>query len=269
MTTGTTGATGASGASETMERRDGPNPRVVVTGAAKRVGRAIALRLAAMGSDLELTFWKSEAEAERTADEARAAGRGRGVAVALHRVDLGDCAAVESLGRSLAVRCADGLAGLVHNASSYAPSRFGSIDAEELLRHLRVNAVAPTLLTQALAPPLRSARGSVVLFSDIHVLGRPRADYLAYSMSKAAATDLVATLARELAPEVRVNGIAPGVVAWPPEADGAERRAYESRIPLGRSGTPEEAAEAVRWLLFDATYVHGEVLRIDGGRWLR
>jgi pteridine reductase len=245
--------------------------RVVVTGASRRVGRAIALRLASEGCDLELVHRERTDEALRTAEDARAAAAsaGRAIEVATHAADFDDAHAVERLAAELAERCAAGLAGLVHNASSYAPSRFGSCGAEEFARHLRINAIAPALLTQALAPALVRACGAVVLFSDIHVLGRPRRGYLAYSMSKAAASDLVATLAVELAPAVRVNGIAPGVVAWPDDAPASERQAYEARIPLGRSGTPEEAAEATRWLLLDAAYVTGEILRLDGGRWLR
>jgi pteridine reductase len=243
----------------------------VVTGASRRVGRAIALLLAAEGCHLELVHRERTDDALRTADDARraAVAAGRAIEVATHAADFDDASAVERVGAVLAERCAAGLAGLVHNASSYAPSRFGACGAEEFARHLRINAIAPALLTQRLAPALARGRGAVVLFSDIHVLGRPRRGYLAYSMSKAATSDLVETLAVELAPTVRVNGIAPGVVAWPDDAPASERAAYEARIPLERSGTPEEAAEATRWLLFDATYMTGEILRLDGGRWLR
>ncbi|MBL9147304.1 MAG: SDR family oxidoreductase [Phycisphaerae bacterium] len=244
-------------------------PRVVVTGAARRVGRAIALDLAAHGCDLELTCRTSRAELERTADDARAGARAKGheIDVRLHEIDLADDAAVVALGRDLASR--GPLHGLVHNASSYGPATLADVTAADALSHFRVNALAPLLLTQALASSLRQAGGAVVLFSDIHVLGRPRRRFLTYSMSKAAVTDLVATLALELAPTVRVNAIAPGVVAWPDDADPGEVERYEARIPLGRPGTPEDAAGCVRWLLFDAAYVTGEVLRLDGGRWLR
>jgi pteridine reductase len=248
-----------------------PRPRVVVTGAAKRVGRAIALALAEAGCDLELTYRTSGEELAATAAEARsrAAQAGQTIAVGLHQLDLDDLAAVEQFAATLRRGLGGGLAGLVHNASSYAPSPFGSIAAVDALRHLRINALAPLLLTQGLAEPLRRAGGAVVFFSDIHVLGRPRKRFAAYSLSKAATSDLVATLALELAPEVRVNGIAPGVVAWPDDAPAEERAAYEARIPLGRPGTPEDAAALVRWLLFEASYVTGEIVRLDGGRWLR
>jgi pteridine reductase len=111
----------------------------------------------------------------------------------------------------------------------------------------------------------------VIAFTDIHSMGRPRKDFSAYSMSKAAITEMVYTLARDLGPEVRVNAVAPGVVAWPEEGNDADpdmQRKYVRRIPLGRPGTPDDAAEVVRWLAFDATYLTGEVIRVDGGRWL-
>ncbi len=250
---------------------DGARPLVIVTGAAKRVGRAIALALAHRGCDLILTYRTSATEIEATRAEAieRARAAGGSASVRTLAVDLSSVAAIERGGRELAELVGDRLAGLVHNASSYAPHAFGSMTGEQVIGHLTVNAVGPLLLTQALAPALRRARGSVVLFGDIHALGRPRRGFSAYLMSKAAVSDLVATLALELAPEVRVNGVAPGVVAWPEDADPAEIAAYEARIPLGRAGTPEEAASLAAWLLFDASYLTGEMVRIDGGRWLR
>jgi pteridine reductase len=102
-------------------------------------------------------------------------------------------------------------------------------------------------------------------------MGRPRKDFAAYAMSKAALVEMVHCLARDLAPQVRVNAIAPGVIAWPEagyESDPIDQAKYVRRIPLGRAGTPEDAAKVVRWLAFEATYITGEVIRVDGGRWL-
>jgi pteridine reductase len=106
---------------------------------------------------------------------------------------------------------------------------------------------------------------------DMHALGRPRKGFAAYSMSKAALIEMVRCLARDLAPRVRVNGVAPGVVAFPEsgyESTPDLQAKYLSRVPLDRSGTPEDAAEAVRWLALDARYTTGEIVRVDGGRWL-
>ena len=108
---------------------------------------------------------------------------------------------------------------------------------------------------------------------DIHALGEhgiPRSkDYTSYAMSKAALAEMVRSLARELAPRVRVNAVAPGVALWPesgPDADTAMHNSYLSKVPLARAGTPEECADVVRWLALEATYLTGEIIRIDGGR---
>jgi len=105
--------------------------------------------------------------------------------------------------------------------------------------------------------------------TDMHLEGRPYAAHAAYFASKAGLDALVRCLAVEMAPDVRINAVAPGVVAWPEGAPADMRQRYESRIPLGRPGTPEDAAECVRWLALDAHYVTGESIRLDGGRWLR
>jgi len=127
----------------------------------------------------------------------------------------------------------------------------------------------------ALAPMLGASKlqggGAVVAMADMHAMGRPRKDFPAYGMSKAALIDLVRTLARALAPDVRTNAVAPGVVAWPEEgyeSDQAAQQAYLRRVPLHRAGTPEDAAKLVAALALDHTYVNGEVIRLDGGRWL-
>lgn len=122
---------------------------------------------------------------------------------------------------------------------------------------------------------LRSTAGMtpcIVTFGDLHalgLLGQPRKNMLSYAMSKAALLELTLALARELAPDIRVNCIAPGVIAWPEsghESDPALQAAYLKRVPLGRAGTPQEAAKAAAWLLLEASYCTGQVLHLDGGR---
>ncbi len=110
--------------------------------------------------------------------------------------------------------------------------------------------------------------GRIVNFIDIHVLGEPMAGYGAYNASKAALLELTRTAAVELGPAVTVNAIAPGVVAWASDLSQEYREQYLERTPLGRAGTPDDAAEAVRWLVCDAHYCTGQVIRVDGGRWL-
>jgi pteridine reductase len=246
--------------------------RAVITGAARRVGAAIAAELAGHGLDLLLVTRAggTDGGAVQRASHAAAAERGHAIEVELAEVDLAAPQSVAALSQRLA-----GLPridALVHTAASYAPTPFGRVTDEEAVAHFRANALAPLLLTQAAAEPLRrstlDAGAAVICFGDIHALGRPRRSFSAYGMSKAALGHLVESMARELAPEVRVNGIAPGVVAWPERTSQEEKDRYEARIPLRRSGTPKEAAAMVRWLILEATYLTGTMIRLDGGRWL-
>ncbi|MFN0134363.1 MAG: SDR family oxidoreductase [Phycisphaerales bacterium] len=245
-------------------------PVALVTGGVRRVGLAIARSLARAGCDLVLTY-------RSDADEARAAATDietLGARARIEPLDLSDLTAVEAFGARMA-RDLPRLDVVIHNASMYARTPLATLTDDAVLAHYRVNAAAPLLLTRHLAARLaespRAGGGSVVAIADMHVLGRPRRDLAAYSMSKAALVEMVRVLARELAPRVRVNAIAPGVVAFP--ETGAESEAefqaqYLARVPLGRAGTPEDAAEVVRFLGLDAAYVTGEIVRVDGGRWL-
>lgn len=244
-------------------------PVVLITGAARRVGLATARAFAAAGCDLTLTYNRSREEAERAAAAIRQAGA---VRIDLHQLDLADLKAVETFAASIRGR----VDVLVHNASIYEPTPLSSLTVEQAERAYRVNALAPLLLSKSLAPRLGASPlaggGSIVAMCDIHALGEhglPRKDFAAYAMSKAALAEMVRSLARELAPKVRVNGVAPGVVAFPEFGHESEREMQESylkRVPLGRSGTPEDAAETIRWLALEATYITGQIIRLDGGR---
>jgi len=245
-------------------------PLALVTGAAWRVGRAIALELARTGCDLILTHRRSREQAQQTADEASSLG----ATARCEALDLDSIGQVERFADRLAREPAP-LDVLVHNAAVYEPSPLGEISGERALRLYRVNALAPLILSARLADRLaRSALpggGAIVLISDIHALGRPRRHFAAYAMSKAALTGLLHSLAVDLAPATRVNAIAPGVVAFPevgPEADPQAQERYLSRVPLALAGTPEIAARAVRWLALEATYTTGTIIRVDGGRCL-
>jgi pteridine reductase len=245
-------------------------PVACVTGGARRVGRAIALELARRGCDLAITYRTSRDEAATLEREAAALG----AAVRSDQLDLGDPSGVEEYGVRLARETRVDV--LVHNASMYERRPLGVLTADDALRMYRVNALAPLLLTKALSARLASSTlkggGSIVAMADIHAMGLPRPAFSAYAMSKAALVEMVRSLARELAPRVRVNAVAPGVVAWPEEgyeSDEAAQEEYLRRVPLARAGTPGDAAGAVAWLALEATYVTGQVLRLDGGRSLR
>jgi pteridine reductase len=244
---------------------DGAQPIAIVTGGAKRVGRAICDELSRAGCAVALTYNTSEDEARRAARDLN----GRAV-----QLDLNNPDDVSRVGAALAAELPR-VDILVHNASVYDKTELDTLIADDAMRHYRVNALGPALLTAALAPKLRASTlpngGAVIAMCDIHAMGRPRKDFLGYSMSKAALAEMVRTLARDLAPTVRVNGVAPGVVAWPEEgyeSDAAAQEAYLKRVPLRRAGTPDDAARTVRWLALDAGYITGEIVRLDGGRWL-
>ncbi|MFM9144312.1 MAG: SDR family oxidoreductase, partial [Phycisphaerales bacterium] len=218
------------------------------------------------GFDLVLTHRADRDGAMATAEDVRRMGR----AADVRFLDLADLGSLSPFADACGAGAVDAMAIV---ASSYERTPFGSIEPEAAEREVRVNALAPLLLVQAFTERLAASRleggGAVVVFGDIHAAGRPRRDFAPYLMSKAALHGMVESLALELAPRVRVNAIAPGGVAWPDGTPEPERAAYESRIPLARPGTPDDAARLVRTLVRDMHYVTGSVLRLDGGRWLR
>lgn len=234
----------------------------LVTGGAVRVGRAISLALAGQGMRVVVHYNSSSAQADRLVEEIRAGG---GDAAATGG-DLSRGDEVERLARE-----ASGLFGgidvLVNNASVFPPERLEETD-EALWDHtLAVNLKAPFLLIRHLAPALRERRGCVVNLCDLAGV-QTWAAYAAHGVSKAGLVHLTRVAARSLAPEVRVNGIAPGAVL-PPESMGPDELGAIARsTPLQRLGSPDDVTRAVLYLLH-ADYVTGEILTVDGGRMLR
>jgi pteridine reductase len=238
---------------------------VLVTGAARRLGRAIALRLARTGRAVAVHYLGSRAEAEATAAEALEAGAS---AAEVFRADLSRASAPAKLVAAVE-RCFGPVDVLVNNASIFRPARAGAAAARDIDEHLALHARAPYLLSLACAPGMRRrGRGSVVNLGDIHALA-PLGGHASYVASKAALHALTRALARDLAPQIRVNAVAPGAILLPDGTPPARRRALERRIPLGRLGTPEEIAEAVAFLVDGASFVTGHILPVDGGRLLR
>ncbi len=236
-------------------------PVALVTGGARRVGRAVVRRLAEEGFDIALTYHNSGGEAEELAGEVRGMGR-RALVVRADLTHPGE-AVDEIVG---AVGAAFGrLDVLVNNASLYEPSSLEKTELEQMRRLWAIHMEAPLLLCRGFEGMLRRSRGCVVNMVDL--LGEtPWAEYLAYCASKAGLWNLTLGLAKTLAPEVRVNGIAPGVVEWPGDMPESERERYLKRVPLGRAGTPGDVAEMVVFLCRKAGYVTGQVIRLDGGR---
>ncbi|HQU49580.1 MAG TPA: pteridine reductase [Casimicrobiaceae bacterium] len=237
---------------------------VLVTGGAKRVGAAICRRLHAAGARLMLHYRSSAGEARLLQAELNGA---RPDSVSLIQADLLDLAKLPSLVDQTVLRFGR-LDALVNNASSFYSTVMGEIEPEQWDDLMGTNVRAPLFLAQAAAVPLRKAQGAIVNISDIHA-ERPLRHYVVYSTAKAALAGLTRALARELAPDVRVNAVAPGPILWPEgndTFDEVSRQRIISHTPLRREGTPDDIARTVHFLLADAPYVTGETINVDGGR---
>lgn len=244
-----------------MSSSPSTSPVALITGGARRVGRAIVERLADAGYDVAFTYLGSQKDAEGL----DAALRDKGRKCAVIRADLSDPeTAVPAIAQAIENEFGR-LDVLVNNASIYEPMSLDQLDLERARRAWAIHVEAPMLLCKELAPLLRASRGHVVNMVDL-LAERPWPQYLAYSASKAALWNLTLGLARELAPEVTVNGIAPGVVEWPAGYPEAERDKYLKRVPLGRAGTPQDVAATVHFLCTAGSYVTGQIIRLDGGR---
>lgn len=241
-----------------------PHPVALITGAARRVGATIARRLHAAGFDVALHYRSPGADLDALVADLESARRGSTLAL---QADLADTAASAALVPAILARFGR-LDALVNNASSFYPTPLGGIEEAQFDDLMATNARAPLFLAQAAADALRAARGAIVNLVDIYA-DRPIPRYLPYCMAKAALVALTYGLARELGPEVRVNAIAPGNILWSTNPEKAETLAVvEQRTALKRQGAPEDIAGEALWLLRDAGYVTGQVLRVDGGRWL-
>jgi len=236
---------------------------VLITGGGKRVGAAICRRLHAAGANLMLHYRKSAGEARLLSAELN---RVRAGSVALIQADLLETAKLPSIVEQT-LQTFGRLDGLVNNASSFFATPLGEIEIADFDDLIGTNLKAPLFLAQAAAPALRRAQGAIVNIADIHA-ERPLKNFIVYSVAKTALVGLTRSLAREMAPEVRVNAVAPGPVLWPEDEsfDELSRQRIISHTPLRREGTPEDIAGAVHFLLAEARYVTGETISVDGGR---
>jgi pteridine reductase len=234
----------------------------LVTGAGRRVGRAIALRLAASGCHVAVHFRNSSAEARQTAAACQAAG----VQAEVFEADLADLVAAAGLVPRVLAHFGR-LDILVNNASVFAPMTIEDFALPAWELTLRVNLTAPMVLAHAAHDALRRTGGRIVNLCDVSTR-HPWPGHIAYMVSKGALETLTQVLATALAPEVNVVGVAPGVAAWPESYDQATRDRLTDRIPLKRAGTPEDIAAAVHFVLREGDYITGAILPVDGGRQL-
>lgn len=237
--------------------------RVLVTGAARRVGRAIALELAGAGCDVVVHCHQSQAEARNVVEKIRRMGR----QAALVQADLG----FEDSVRLVAQRSVENLGGLdvlVNNAAVF--------DGDERVsglcdwrRVFGVNVFAPAILVEQLTPALRAGGGGkVVNLCDISA-ERPWPTHAAYCASKSALVSLTRAWARRLAPDIQVNGVAPGIAEFPADYPADVREKLIARVPLRRAGSPRDIASTVRFLIEHGDYITGQIINVDGGRSIR
>lgn len=245
--------------SDMTERR---RKTALVTGAAARIGAAIAETLHRRGCLVAVHCNANREGADALADRMNAERDGSAFVV---QADLSQPSGVEDLAAQVRERCGR-LDVLVNNASRFYPNVVGETHAWQWEDLMNSNLRGPWFLVQALLGPLRAAGGSVVNIIDVYA-ERPMRGHSIYCISKAGLAMMTGALARELGPEVRVNGVSPGAILWPESAPAElEQNEILGRTALGRLGEPGDIASAVAFLALDAPYVTGQILAVDGGR---
>lgn len=245
-------------------REDLTGQTALVTGAARRIGAELARALHAAGANVVIHCYRSRAEAEALAAKLEAARADSAEVVGADLRDPADCARTVAAARERWGR----LDIVVNNASNFYPTPLNALEPDQFDDLIGSNLRAPAFVAQAAAPALKESGGVIVNLADIYG-ERPLDGYSVYCAAKAGLIMLTRALARELAPDVRVNAIAPGSILWPEMAgrdDPATRQAVIEATPLGRQGKPTDIAAALLYLVRDAPFVTGQVLPVDGGR---
>ena len=237
---------------------------VLITGGARRVGAAICRRLHACGAELLVHYRSAAVEARALQAELNAR---RMNSLALVQADLLKISATSELVKA-AVKEFGRLDAVINNASSFFPTVVGEITEKEWEDLIGTNLKAPLFLAQAAAPELRKNHGCIVNIIDIHA-ELPMRNHAVYTAAKGGLLALTRALARDLAPEIRVNGVAPGTILWPDDEawrDEVARQRIINQTALKRVGEPDDIAAAVQFLIADAPYVTGQIITVDGGR---
>lgn len=236
----------------------------MITGGAKRVGAVTCRRLHDQGANLVIHYRSSKAAAQALQNELN---QKRPDSVQLLQAELQDIATFPNMIDQVA-NYFGRLDGLINNASSFFPTPIGACDAEAWEDLVGSNMKAPLFLSQAAAPYIKKQRGCIINIVDIHA-DRPLKGFVIYSSAKGGLKTLTRSLALELAPEIRVNGISPGPILWPEEkalTNHSARQKIIDTTPLQRTGEPDDIAKAVQFFIADAPYITGQIIAVDGGR---
>ncbi len=234
----------------------------LITGAAKRLGECTARTLHQYGANVAIHYRGSEKPALELADSLNALRSGSAITV---QADLSDNEALNSLIKNVTDQTGQ-LDILVNNASSFYPTPLGTVTEEQWLDLMASNLKAPLFLSQAALPFLKKAEGVIINIVDIHST-RPLKEHTVYGPAKAGLAMLTKTLAKDLAPEVRVNGVSPGAILWPDEGmSDAAAESIVKQVPMKRTGDPTDIARTVLFLIKDAPYITGQIIAVDGGR---
>ncbi|MFT5033590.1 MAG: pteridine reductase [Bacteroidia bacterium] len=243
-----------------------PEPVALITGAAQRIGRAVAQTLHARGYSV-LVHYRQSAEAANTL--CTELNEKRADSAAAIAADFADIDALPGFADAVLKRFGR-LDALINNASDFYPTPLGTVTPEDWDRLFVSNVRAPLFLAQAFTEALRAAQGCIINMADIYA-ERPLVQHSVYCSAKAALVMLSKSLALELAPAIRVNSIAPGAILWPEQHSdfsAQEQRNMKDKVPLERIGSPDDIAKTVAFLVCDAPYITGQTIAVDGGRTL-
>ena len=244
-------------------------PVMLVTGSAKRIGAAIIRAAHKQGYRVIIHCHHSEQEANALADDLNEDRADSAMVIVADLAVVNNSKTLQQFANNI-MQAFGQLDVLVHNASRFYPTPLGSIEDAQWNELFLTNAKAPLLLSQALYPYLKAQQGCIISLLDIHANNKPFSTYTVYNMAKAAHRMMVQSLALDMAPDVRVNGVAPGVNILPETdsdqaLDQQQQRSITNSIPMQRIGTPAEIAHSVLYLV-EASYVTGEIITVDGGR---
>lgn len=239
------------------------NKTVLITGAAKRIGASIAQHLHEAGMNIIIHYNTSEKEALELVGKLNNIRAGSVIAI---QANLEKKESYKMLFNT-ALELNGNIDVLINNASAFYPTPLDSLNNEQWNEMFNTNLKAPLFLSQLAAKSLRKNKGCIINIADIHA-NKPLANHSIYSVSKAGLIMLTQSLAKELAPDIRVNAISPGAITWPEEMNNEMKKAILDHTALKKIGTMKDISKAVLFLINDANYITGQVINIDGGRTL-